>query len=295
MSSTSFSLSTIDDSPKNYLNVSFDEESSSSMEMVTFQNKFCGKSVKVAYDVLFDEKTKIPGDSICLKFVISHGNSQTLRDIIIRVSSLSIALGISFDNLTSQFKKERAAGDVGTSIFSLIKEKTEKEYFLDLANQGVKDAQVEYALMCLEGKGGDVDLVNARSYFKLAADQGVKEAQYNYALMCFLKRGGCQNLVDARLYFKFAANQGVGEAAFKYAQICFLVQSSIQDLVEARDYFRCAASNLHLESQFYYALMCYSGSGGGIDLASSAYYSKIAADKGHAEAQHLYASIPGGG
>ena len=51
------------------------------------------------------------------------------------------------------------------------------------ADQGYSSAQKNYAGMLYIGKGGDVELKEARRYYKMAADQGYIDAQNNYAVM----------------------------------------------------------------------------------------------------------------
>jgi TPR repeat protein len=175
-----------------------------------------------------------------------------------------------------------------------------RSLFKESGDLGYDKAMFQYALMCRDGKGGDVDLEEARVYFKKAADvnSGNIKSTYEYALMCRNGKGGDVDLEDAKSYFKKAADADPGStsAMFDYALMCRDGEGGDVNLEEARAYLKKAAdANGGVEAMFEYASMCRDGVGGDKSLKEAKSYFKKAADAdpGHAGAMFEYASLSG--
>ncbi len=153
-----------------------------------------------------------------------------------------------------------------------------------LVAQRQRNSQHSYALMCVEGEGGEKDPVTAREYFKRSADQRHPEAQRIYAIMCQKGEGGKKNLREAREYFKRSANQEHAMSQNNYAVMCYNGEGGEQDLDEAYKYFKRSAGHRNAEAQHNYAIMRYKGYGCKADLDEALKYFKHAADQGHSDA-----------
>ncbi len=81
------------------------------------------------------------------------------------------------------------------------------------AELGVIAAQVNLALMHVEGQGVRQDYQQAAKWFLKAAEQGNTEAQYNLGLLHQEGKGVAQSLVEADKWFSIAGAKANAESA----------------------------------------------------------------------------------
>ena len=92
-------------------------------------------------------------------------------------------------------------------------------------------AGCKQAAMLKSGRGGPEDLAVARRLYALAAEQGVVEAQYNFAAMLQDGSGGPVDLAKARNLFENAARGGI-DIAFLHLAV-LNTRGEDADFVEA--------------------------------------------------------------
>jgi TPR repeat protein len=98
----------------------------------------------------------------------------------------------------------------------------------------------KYGICLAEGRGVEIDVIEAAKYVKQAADQHYAAAQYEYGI-CLAKGQGVEiDLIGAARYFKQAADQHYAAARCDYG-CCLANGRGVKiDLVEAAQYFKLA-------------------------------------------------------
>ena len=85
---------------------------------------------------------------------------------------------------------------------------------LQLAEQGVAEAQNNLGAMYYNGYGVRQDYAEALRWYRQAAEQGIAEAQYNLGVMYDKGQGVRQDYAEALKWYRQAAEQGVAEAQY---------------------------------------------------------------------------------
>ena len=194
-------------------------------------------------------------------------------------------------------------------------------------NENKADDMYQYAFMCLEGQGGEVnyaqaltwanaayrlgsvdaphllgliysegygvekDLFKARQFYKECAERSKETgAYYNYAVMCYNGEGGAIDYAQAFKYAYKAFKSGDLEAGHLLARMYQGGQGVGQNFAEARKIFRKHADESQNTSSCYsYAVMCLKGKGGKIDYAEAFKCASIACQNGESNAAFLLA------
>jgi len=163
--------------------------------------------------------------------------------------------------------------------------------FLKLqAEEGIRDAQYQYAYHLLTGQGVQENLPVAKQWFKKAADQGHTEAQYRLALIDLQgKEHGISKPAEAAEWFLKAANKGHVDAQFNLGRLCLDGRGVAQDSANALAWLKLAANQSHTSSLFLLGRMHEKGQGTNEDLESAYALYEKAAMQGHPAAQYKMA------
>ncbi len=114
-------------------------------------------------------------------------------------------------------------------------------WYRQAAEKGHSDAQTNLAAMYAEGRGVDVDGLEATRWYLRAADAGNARAQYDLALMYHLGTGVRQDYDDAIRWYQSAARQGDANAMNNIAFMYGMGEGVVQSDVEAYAWFALAA------------------------------------------------------
>ncbi len=106
-------------------------------------------------------------------------------------------------------------------------------YYGKAAKAGHAAAQYKRAAMAQSGIGGPKDIPLATRLYKAAAEQGLREAQFNYALLLEEERQFAATPDDARYWYERAAYQGVVPAMLALGRLYGGGGDGHPDLVEA--------------------------------------------------------------
>ena len=87
---------------------------------------------------------------------------------------------------------------------------------LQLAEQGVAEAQNNLGVMYAKGRGVRQDYAEALRWYRQAAEQGYAEAQYNLGAMYFTGGGVRQDFHLSKEWFGKACDGGVQEGCNQY-------------------------------------------------------------------------------
>jgi uncharacterized protein len=110
---------------------------------------------------------------------------------------LSLGLNPGFANSAADHPELSAADEA----YSAERYQEAANLYRKDAELGVTAAQVNLALMYLDGTGVPQDHGEAAAWFRRAADQGNSEAQYNLGLLYQEGKGVSQNRVEAAKWF----------------------------------------------------------------------------------------------
>lgn len=115
-------------------------------------------------------------------------------------------------------------------------------WYRKAAEKGNTDAQTNLALMYTEGRGVDLNALEAARWYRKAAEAGNVRAQYALALMYHLGQGVSQDYADAIRWYENAARQGDPNAMNNMAFMYGMGEGVAQSNVEAYVWFALAAS-----------------------------------------------------
>ncbi|WP_367717545.1 tetratricopeptide repeat protein [Nitratireductor sp. GISD-1A_MAKvit] len=93
------------------------------------------------------------------------------------------------------------------------------EWYAKAAQQGVPEAQFQYALMLLDGVFVEKDADRAFDLMQIAADNGNRLAQFNLAQMILDRQSSFESQKRAVSYYEKAANAGLADAQYAMAQV----------------------------------------------------------------------------
>jgi TPR repeat protein len=115
-------------------------------------------------------------------------------------------------------------------------------WYQKAAKKGHTDAQTNLAAMYAEGRGVNMNGVEAARWYRKAAEAGNVQAQYNLAIMYHLGQGISRDYDDAIHWYESAARQGDANAMNNMAFMYGMGEGVVQSNVEAYVWFALAAS-----------------------------------------------------
>jgi len=164
------------------------------------------------------------------------------------------------------------------------------------AEQGVPEAQFQYALMLLDGRYVKKDEKGAFALMQAAAEAGNRLAQFNFAQLLVQRDPGNDGLAKAAVYYERAAATGLADAQYAMAQLYANgVGGKPHDDAQARMLLAQAARQNYDTAQIDLAAWMIEGRGGARDLKSGFAWMKRAAQGGNVAAQNRLAKLYMGG
>jgi len=160
------------------------------------------------------------------------------------------------------------------------------------AEQGVPEAQFQYALMLIDGEFVDKDGDQAFALMEDAANAGNALAQFNYAQMLLERRPGESGVKLAVPYYEKAARTGLADAQYAMAQVYANgVGGKPRDEAEARRWLERAARGNFDTAQLELGSWLVEGIGGPRNEPMGFAWLKRAAQGGNVAAQNRLAKL----
>jgi uncharacterized protein len=160
------------------------------------------------------------------------------------------------------------------------------------AEQGVPEAQFQYALMLIDGRLVAKDKKAAFALMQASADAGNTLAEFNFAQLLVDAEPGPRGLEKAIPYYERAAGAGLPDAQYAISQILANgVGGKKPDEVEARKWLVRAARQNFDTAQLDLGTWLISGRGGERDEKSGFAWLKRAAEGGNVAAQNRVAKL----
>ena len=164
------------------------------------------------------------------------------------------------------------------------------------AEQGVPEAQFQYALMQLDGRYVKKDEKGAFALMQAAAEAGNRLAQFNFAQLLVQRDPGDAGLAKAAIYYERAAATGLADAQYAMAQLYANgAGGKPHDDAQARLFLAQAARQKYDTAQIDLAAWMIEGRGGPRDLKSGFSWMRRAAQGGNVAAQNRLAKLYMGG
>ncbi|MDX8531578.1 tetratricopeptide repeat protein [Mesorhizobium sp. VK25A] len=164
------------------------------------------------------------------------------------------------------------------------------------AEQGVPEAQFQYALMLLDGRYVKKDEKGAFALMQASAEAGNRLAQFNFAQLLVQQDPGDGGLAKAAVYYERAAATGLADAQYAMAQLYANgAGGKPHDDAQARMLLAQAARQNYDTAQIDLATWMIEGRGGARDLKSGFAWMKRAAQGGNVAAQNRLAKLYMGG
>lgn len=166
------------------------------------------------------------------------------------------------------------------------------KWYQRAAEQGVPEAQFQYALMLLDGRYVEKDEKAAHALMQAAAEAGNPLAQFNFAQLLVSEDSGDAGLASAVPYYERAAGTGLADAQYAMAQIYANgAGGQKRDDVRARLLLALAARQNYDTAQIDLGQWMIDGRGGNRDLKAGFGWIKVAADGGNVAAQNRLAKL----
>jgi TPR repeat protein len=170
------------------------------------------------------------------------------------------------------------------------------KWYQRAAEQGVPEAQFQYALMLLDGRYVKKDEKEAHALMQAAAEAGNPLAQFNFAQLLVSEDPSDAGLARAVPYYERAAGTGLADAQYAMAQIYANgAGGQKKDDVRARRLLALSARQNYDTAQIDLGQWMIDGRGGERDLKAGFNWTKIAADGGNVAAQNRLAKLYMGG
>jgi TPR repeat protein len=145
----------------------------------------------------------------------------------------SKAVSQALDTAQTTSDRQPAPPETGGAAQSLAR-------YLDAAEQGDPEAQVQLGLLYEQGQGVEKNLDEASRWFELAAEQGYAPAQANLGDLYEFGDGIRSNKAAAH-YYRLAAKQGYLDAQLDLARLYEQGKGLPQDAVQAWLWYSLAA------------------------------------------------------
>lgn len=162
------------------------------------------------------------------------------------------------------------------------------------AEQGVVEAQFQYAMMLMDGRGVTRDAKQALALMEEAANAGNRLAQFNFAQMLLASAAVPDAETSKRAvdYYELAAEQKLPDAEYAMAQALATGSGGrAVDDARARTYLERAAKQGHDTAQLDYASWLIEGRGGTRDMTAGFNWMKKAAEGGNVAARGRLAKL----
>lgn len=259
------------------------------------QKTITSEKISEIMNFLIKNKPSISKDEADILGVINHrlikfaGNDTDLKNNINQAFKELLPQEIVAKSQKSSFHPDpKVRYDLGL-FFEATDPELARKYYRSAAKEGLASAQLKYATMLQEGKGGKSDVNRALNYLKQAADGGLGTAQLEYVKM-LESSGKKEDLVEARKYLKLAAENGSSTAQEKYALWAEAGKGGDPNYQEARKYFKLVADKdkNSLLSKERYAVLLEAGKGGDPDYKEALKYYELPAKKGSSLSQSRY-------
>ena len=160
------------------------------------------------------------------------------------------------------------------------------------SEQGVPEAQFQYALLLLDGGLVKKDVNGAYALLEAAAEAGNVLAQFNFAQLVVDREPGEAGMAKAVSYYERAARAGLADAQYAMSQICANgVGGRKRDEVEARRWLTMAARQGFDTAELDLGTWMVEGRGGPSDRKAGFDWLKRAALGGNVAAQNRVAKL----
>jgi uncharacterized protein len=160
------------------------------------------------------------------------------------------------------------------------------------SEQGVPEAQFQYALLLLDGGLVKKDVNGAYALLEAAAEAGNVLAQFNFAQLVVDRQPGEAGMVKALSYYERAARAGLADAQYAMSQICANgVGGKKRDEIEARRWLTLAARQGFDTAELDLGSWMVEGRGGPRDRKTGFDWLKRAALGGNVAAQNRVAKL----
>lgn len=121
--------------------------------------------------------------------------------------------------------------------------------FLRAAEAGNAEAQIQLAMILIDGSAGVKDLVSAAAWLQRAAENKHSDAQYRLGLLLYQGIQGKPDIAKAAYWFEQAAGQAHPEAAYNLGVLYDDGQGVPHDIKRAMALYRQAANGGVLEAE----------------------------------------------
>lgn len=166
------------------------------------------------------------------------------------------------------------------------------KWYARAAEQGVPEAQFQYALLLIDGRFADSDSTRAYALMQSAADAGNRLAQFNVAQMIVDRESGPSGLARAVGYYEKAAEAGLADAQYAMAQVLANgVGGKAVDETVARTWLSRAARQNYDTAQLDLGTWLIEGRGGTRDDKAGFGWLTRAAEGGNVAAQNRLAKL----
>ncbi|WP_295808166.1 tetratricopeptide repeat protein [uncultured Nitratireductor sp.] len=166
------------------------------------------------------------------------------------------------------------------------------EWYSKAAQQGVPEAQFQYALMLLDGNFVEQDTDRAFALMQVAADKSNRLAQFNLAQMILDRQSSFDSQKRAVGYYEKAANAGLADAQYAMAQVYANGFGGRQaDDKVARNWLERSARKNFDTAQLDLGTWLVEGRGGARDTQAGFGWLKRAAEGGNVAAQNRLAKL----
>lgn len=166
------------------------------------------------------------------------------------------------------------------------------EWYGKAADAGMPEAQLQYALILLDGKNAKPDLAKARELLKASADSGNRLGQFNYAQFLLNREHSDEGQKTAVDYYEKAAKAGLADAQYAMSQAYAEgIGGRAKDEAEARRWMALAAVQNFDTAQLDLGTWLVEGRGGERDMKAGFGWIRTAAFGGNVAAQNRLAKL----
>lgn len=166
------------------------------------------------------------------------------------------------------------------------------KWYQRAAEQGLPEAQFQYALLQLDGRFVKKDKQGAFALMEAAAEAGNALAQFNFAQLLVDRDPGPKGVARAVIYYERAAKAGLPDAQYAMSQIdAGGIGGRPKDEAAARRWLELAARQNYDTAQLDLGTWMLEGRGGKKDQAAGFRMLKRAAEGGNVAAQNRVAKL----
>lgn len=171
-------------------------------------------------------------------------------------------------------------------------EKEAAKWYAAAAEQGVAEAQFQYALILMDGRLAEPDEARALDLLQQAAKSGNRLAQFNLAQLLVRREPGPKGFAKATEHYRAAADAGLADAQYAMAQIRMNgSDGQPPDDAKAREWLEKAARQNFDTAQVDLGTWLVEGRGGKRDMRAGYGWMHRAALGGNVAAQARLAKL----